>query len=85
MSVFNSFKLTEIDELNGSVLSSIQKQVIQNRICILATELVDLPILNVDKTTYFDKLSFLKGQISELRAQLEASDSAEIALQTNTQ
>jgi EcoRII C terminal. len=74
--VFTTYNLSEADRLQGSILTTLQSQVIQNRIAQLAEEIVLVSASATDEK-YFEKLNFQKGQIAELRAMLDASEQAE--------
>lgn len=79
---FSSYYLNEQEELEGSILTVTQKQVIQNYLSAAASEKNGLEF-DPDKPLLFvQQEASLKGQIDAFRFILSASDAAEQALST---
>lgn len=82
--LFNTVELSVRDQLDGMILTDIQKQVLQNRRAELAQQIVMAKASRSD-LDYFDKLNFQKGQIEEITNMLTASDQAQEALNNSAQ
>lgn len=79
--LFGKHQLSEHDNIQGMVLSPLQKQVIENRIAVLAMEIVNAEATLTDQK-YFEKLNFTKGQMAELASMIASSDEIEQSLNT---
>lgn len=69
--------LTEYEVIQGMILTSMQKQVLENRIAELSEQIVAAPASRDNANDYFDKLNFQKGQIWEIKEMLRSSELAE--------
>ena len=74
---FSSYDLTEEEEIQGNLLTQVQKQVIQNNIVNLAEEKINLVLDPTLSTEYVQREAGLAGQIAALRYRLELSESTE--------
>ncbi len=74
---FSSYQLTEQEEMEGSILTITQKQVIQNYLSAAASEKIGLEIDPENKEKFIQQEASLKGQIDAYRFILSASDAAE--------
>jgi hypothetical protein len=74
---FSSYQLTEQEELEGSILTITQKQVIQNYLAAAANEKIGLEYSEEAHDRFIQQEASLKGQIDAYRFILAASDSAE--------
>lgn len=79
--MFKLHALTEHDMYQGSVLSPLQRQVIENRIMELGASILNAEATSEDPK-YFEKLNFTKGQMAELTSWLESSKIIEQQLNT---
>ncbi len=79
---FSSYDLTYTEELEGSILTITQKQVIQNYLSAAASEKIGLEYNPESPATFIQQEASLKGQIDAYRFILAASDSAEEVLGT---
>ncbi len=77
---FSSYYLTEQEELEGSILTITQKQVIQNYLAAAASEKIGLEYDPEVKERFVQQEASLKGQIDAYRFILAASDAAEESL-----
>jgi hypothetical protein len=74
---FSAYQLTQQEELEGSILTITQKQVIQNYLAAAASEKIGLEYNPEHKERFAQQEASLKGQIDAYRFILAASDSAE--------
>jgi len=79
---FSSYELTEQEELEGSILTITQKQVIQNYLSAASSEKIGLEYDPENSLKFVQQEASLKGQIDAYRFILAASDAAEEALTT---
>lgn len=79
---FSSYQLTEKEELEGSILTITQKQVIQNHLSAAAHEKIGLEYDSAEPLKFAQQEASLKGQIDAYRFILAASDSAQDILTT---
>ncbi len=79
---FASFQLTEQEELEGSILTITQKQVIQNHLSSAAAEKIGLEYDPENSLKFVQQEASLKGQIDAYRFILASSDTAEDLLTT---
>lgn len=77
---FSSYQLTEEEELQGSLLTVTQKQVIQNDIAVYAEQKLALEFDTNDQLKFVQQESKLSGQIEALRYRLQCSEVSEDAL-----
>jgi hypothetical protein len=76
-SSFQSWVLTEVEHIQGSILSLLHKQCIQNQICQLAEERIALSIDPSNPLPFIQKDAELKGSILALQYLITLSNSAE--------
>ena len=74
---FSSYELTLEEELEGSILTITQKQVIQNDIAICAQEKINLELDLLNPALFGQQEAKLAGQMQALRYRLECSDIAD--------
>lgn len=78
ISSFQSWNLTEQEILSGSILTTMNKCVIQNRIVEIAEEKLALTIEDPEKMAkYFQREAELQGQLLALNWLLHCSEAAE--------
>lgn len=77
---FSSYRLTEEEALQGSLLTITQKQVIQNDISIYAEQKLALEFDTNNQLLFVQQEAKLSGQIQALRYRLECSEVSEDAL-----
>jgi hypothetical protein len=76
-SSFHSWLLTPQERTNGTILTTLQKQCIQNHICNLAEERISLPFTPNDPLTFQQRDAELQGQIGILKYLITLSEEAE--------
>ncbi len=74
---FSSYELIEQEELEGSILTITQKQVIQNHLSAAASEKIGLVYDPSDPLVFAQQEASLKGQIDAYRFILDSSDTAQ--------
>jgi len=74
---FSSYQLTDLEELQGQILTVNQKQVIQNRLSIVAEEKLLLVFDPEHAKHFIQQEASLAGQIAALSYILELSDASE--------
>ncbi len=74
---FSSYELTEQEELEGSILTITQKQVIQNHLSAAASEKIGLVYNPAEPLIFAQQEASLKGQIDAYRFILASSDTAQ--------
>lgn len=79
---FASFDLTEEEALQGSILTTLQMQVIQNQLSNAAMEKIHLEYDSSNPTSFIQQEASLKGQIDAFRFLLDASRTAVEELNT---
>lgn len=79
-SSFQSYELSEQNSLQGSVLSPLQAQVIQNEISTIAEQILSLTYNPLNPMEFVQQDSFLKGQIQCLQYILAKSESSQAEL-----
>jgi hypothetical protein len=77
---FTSYDLDESEQLEGSVLTTTQKQVLQNQLSICAAELLALEYDTAEPQSYIQQEAYKRGQIEQIRFILASSDAAQEAL-----
>ena len=77
---FTSYELTEKEEIDGSVLTTLQKQRIQNALSNAAMEKNSLSFDPTNPTRFAQQEASLKGQMDAYRFILDSSAIAEEAL-----
>lgn len=77
---FSSYELTQAEELEGSILTITQKQVIQNQLAVVAAEKINLRFDPASPEHFIQLEASLQGQLSILRFILESSDAAQLEL-----
>jgi hypothetical protein len=77
---FSSYNLTEKEVLQGSILSTLQKQVLQNQLAAIAEEKLRLDYDPAKILEFVQQDAYKRGQIDLLSFILDASDAAERAL-----
>lgn len=80
---FSSYQLTDKEELEGSILTITQKQVIQNHLSAAASEKIGLEYDPENKDRFVQQEASLKGQIDAYRFILSSSESAEELLNSS--
>jgi hypothetical protein len=84
-SPFQSWVLTPLELLQGSILSLLQKQVVQNQIATLAIGKINLEPDFADPVAFAQREAFLRGQIAALQYLIDFSNSSEAQLQAGAQ
>ncbi len=74
---FSSYNLSDEEYLEGSKLSILQRQVIQNQISIIAHEKNALEYDDNNRTRFIQQEAEKKGQLSALNHLLECSNIAQ--------
>ena len=74
---FSSYHLSEDDALEGSILTTLQKQVIHNLLVARAEEKLSLEFTPDDVATYTQREASLAGEIAAYRALIANSEFAE--------
>jgi len=77
---FQSWTLTPEEFLQGGILTSLQKQVIQNQIASVATQKINLSFTPSEPMSYAQQEAHLRGQIDALSYLLTLSEEAESQL-----
>ena len=77
---FQSWNLTPEEFLQGGLLTSLQKQVIQNQIASVATQKINLTFTPADPLSFAQDEAHLRGQIDALSYLLTLSEQAEFQL-----
>ena len=78
---YSTYELTEDDALQGAVLSTLQRQVVQNELSLCAHEVLNMKYDTEKPGEFYEQLAFMKGQLCALTFRLDASDIAEEAIQ----
>jgi len=84
---FTAYELTEQETLEGSVLTGLQKQVLQNYLSTYAEEKIALDYDPSNKEGFLQQEADLKGKIQLIQYLLDSSRVAEenlTAVHTNT-
>lgn len=84
-SLFQSWVLTDQERLQGSILTITQKQCIQNQICQLASEKVNMKFDTEHFQQFQQREAELAGQIGALTYLLTLSAAAEKEVLSGTQ
>ena len=79
-SSFTSWSLTEQEEDQGSIFSSLQKALIQNQICAAAEEKISLTFDPTNPQKFLQSEAELQGRILALRFLLSNSEETEAKL-----
>ncbi len=74
---FSSYDLSEAEEREGTMLTITQKQVIQNKISLIAEEKVNLDVDINMKERFLQEEAGLKGQLVSLQYLITCSDAME--------
>ena len=82
---FSSWKLSPEEAISGTILSTLQKAVIQNRVAQIAEQKLGLIFDPVNPADRAIQDSYLKGQIDVLTFVLQSSEEAEIEAYTAAQ
>ena len=77
---FQSWTLSPEEFLQGGILTTLQKQVIQNQIASVATQKINLSFTPADPLQYAQQEAHLRGQIDALSYLLTLSEEAEAQL-----
>jgi len=77
---FTSYKLNEQEQLEGSILTTTQKQVVQNQLAMCAAELLALEYDVGHPQSYIQQEAYKRGQIEMARYILASSDASQEAL-----
>lgn len=81
---FSSYSLTDKEALEGTVLTTIQRAVIQNQLAAIAAEKIHLDYDASNPETFIQQEAYKRGQIDILRYLLDASEAAAIELYKTT-
>jgi hypothetical protein len=71
---FTSYILTDAEMVQGSILNSLQMQVLQNRLAIIAEAKLHLRLDPDNVTVFAQELAYKQGQLDLLTELLEVSD-----------
>ena len=74
---FTSWELTKEELLSGTILTVLQKQVLQNRLNEAAETKLNLVYDTLDPIKFAQNEAYLKGKIEFIRYLLDASEAAE--------
>lgn len=74
---FSTYVMTDQEMLQGTILTVTQKQVIQNKLSILAHEKINLEVDSNNMQFFLQQEASLKGAMDELRFILEMSGASE--------
>ena len=77
---FQSWNLTPEEFLQGGLLTSLQKQVVQNQIALLAAQKINLPFTPAEPLVFAQQEAHLRGQLDALSYLLVLSEEAESQL-----
>ena len=77
---FQSWNLTPEEYLQGGLLTSLQRQVIQNQIASVATQKINLTFTPSEPMEFAQQEAHLRGQIDALSYLLTLSEEAESQL-----
>lgn len=80
LSSFATFKLSQQEELMGSIYTYEQKMFIQNKIAEVAEQKLSLIVDPINYTVFLQQEAFCAGQISILRYLLDCSLTSEQVL-----
>lgn len=80
--VFTSFELTSQELVAGSILTTDQKNILQNDLSQIAENKLNLDFDPLNPTKFAQDEAFLKGQMSIIRVMLQRSDESELAYKT---
>jgi hypothetical protein len=76
---FTHWELTNTEILAGSILTTDQKNILQNELAQIAENKLNLDFDPLNPTKFAQDEAFLKGQMSIIRVMLLRSDESEIA------
>lgn len=74
---FSSYALDDEEQLQGSLLTITQKQVIQNQLAAVASEKLALEFNTDNPDSFTQQEAYKRGQLDTLNYILVASDAAE--------
>ena len=77
---FTSYSLSTREELEGSVLSPLQKQVIQNELSLIAAQKMALDYDPLNPIAFAQSEALLKGQLQVYTLLLDKSAASELEL-----
>jgi hypothetical protein len=77
---FQSWTLTPEEFLQGGLLTSLQKQVIQNQIAQVAAQKINLEFIPTEPLQFAQQEAHLRGQLDALSYLLTLSEEAEVQL-----
>lgn len=77
MSPFTSVPLSPDEELSGSILTQLQKSVLQNRRAEIATQKLNLVFTPNDVLSFTQNEAFLKGQLELIQWIFDVSEESE--------
>lgn len=81
---FASYTLTDKEQEQGSLLTTAQKQVIQNHLSGAAVNRINLDYDSTNPIQFAQDEAFLKGQIAAFRLMLDTSEATEEDLNQST-
>ena len=79
---FASYSMTEEEQLQGAVLTTLQVQHIQNQLALCAEEKLTLDFDTSDPNKYIQQEAYKRGQLEMLKYLLESSEAATLELHT---
>lgn len=74
---FTSYIFTQREELEGSILSTLQKQVMQNELSLIAAQKIALDYDPLNPVAFAQSEALLKGQLQVYTLLLEKSEVAQ--------
>jgi len=77
---FKTPELSDREKLTGLVLNELQVKVIELRLVELMNQLINLEFEEGNESAFNKQRAFVKGQLEELRAMLDASNAAKEAV-----
>lgn len=81
---FSSYHLTEDDSLEGSILTTLQKQVIHNLLVVRAEQKLNLQLDAANPSSFIQEEACLAGEIAAYRTLIDNSEAA-VELKNNPQ
>jgi hypothetical protein len=81
---FTSYNLNDQEQLEGALLTTVQKQVLQNQLSICASEMMALEYDTTNPASFAQQEAYKRGQIECLRFILASSDASQEALYPTT-
>lgn len=76
---FTTYELTEEEELHGTILTTAQEQVLQNKRAMIAEEKLALEFDPERPKDFIQQDAYKKGQLDLITYLLDASEAAKVA------